>query len=73
MNKHSISHSRKTPLILLASCISFAIKVTLFACIQHKFASSNKVVRWDSAASCNATIASAMFRKKTVATIIYIL
>ena len=50
------------PLILLASCISFGIIVTLFAWIAHKLQSSNKCTKKSSEDSCNANNASAVHR-----------
>jgi len=41
----------------LASCISFCIIVTRFACIAHRFVSSKRCTRKASLASCNAMIA----------------
>lgn len=46
-----------SPLILLASCKSFVMMVTLFAWIAHKFVSSNNDTKYASAAYCKANTA----------------
>ena len=55
----SSNHPRppQAPRILRASCMSFCMIVTRFACIAHKFESSNRCTRNASAASCSACIA----------------
>jgi len=47
----------RSPLILLASCISLGIIVTLFACMAHRLVSSNSPTMYASAASCSASTA----------------
>ena len=45
-----------SPQIHLASCMSLGWMVTRFACIAHKFESSNNCTKYASAASCNTNI-----------------
>lgn len=45
------------PLILLASCISFCMIVTLFACMAQRLVSSSKWTKKASHASCRANTA----------------
>ena len=52
INPHDLS-----PLILLASCISFGIIVTLFAWIAHRFVSSKRPIKYASEASWSAITA----------------
>lgn len=46
-----------SPLILLASCISLGIMVTLFPCMAQRLVSSNTPTRYASAASYRARTA----------------
>ncbi len=46
-----------SPLILLASCMSLGIMVTLLACMAHRLVSSNSPTMYASAASCRASTA----------------
>ena len=48
---------QKSPLILHAKCMSFAMIVTLFAWMAHMFACSRSPTRNASPASCNASTA----------------
>jgi len=61
-NHYNLSLSAQTtyalsPRIRRANCISFGIIVTRFACIAHKFVSSNNETKYASAASCSAPMA----------------
>ena len=52
INPHDLS-----PLILLASCMSFGIMVTLLACMAHRLVSSKRPIRYASDASWRAMTA----------------
>ena len=47
----------QAPRILLASCMSFCIIVTLFACMAHRFVSSKRCTMKASQLSCSACMA----------------
>ena len=55
--KSQISYHMRSPLILLASCMSLGMMVTRFAWIAHRLVSSNRPTMYASAASYRARTA----------------
>ena len=56
-SKDSLGIQDRSPLILLANCMSLGIMVTRFAWMAHKFVSSKRPIMYASAASWRARTA----------------